>query len=37
VEIEFPVFIRKFRSGQAEQARVQVEQILGGGIHALGG
>src|SRR6266403_5022503 len=37
VQVELTVFIRKFRGGQAEQARVQVEQVLGGGVHALGG
>src|SRR6266851_528511 len=37
VQVEFTVFVRKFRSGQAQQAGVEVEQVLGGGIHALGG
>src|SRR4030088_754584 len=37
VQVEFTVFVRKFRGGQAEQAGVQVEQVLGGDIHALGG
>src|SRR4029077_9504482 len=33
VEVEFMIF----RRGQPEQAGVEIEQVLGGGIHALGG
>src|SRR5208337_1662655 len=37
VELECRIFFRKSWGGHAEQAGVQVEQVGGGGLHALGG